>query len=125
MTGAEMVLSKLAFAFALAAVLLPLQSCRGKDVIEFSSDVDAAIDIEHKWAVVSEPYVACRESPSYEAKISRNLRKGMVEMIVGERTVKVGDAFEKWLAFEDGWVPESSVGVYLNRLRAEKAAAEN
>lgn len=84
-----------------------------------------ALDIEYQWAVVKIPYVACRENPSYEAKVVKNLRKDMMGKIVGERTVKVVDGddekYEKWLALDDGWIPENSVSVYMNRMRAEKA----
>ncbi len=100
-------------------------SCREKDAIVFNEADLEALDIEYQWAVVKIPYVACRENPSYEAKVVKNLRKDMMGKIVGERTVKVVDGddekYEKWLALDDGWIPENSVSVYMNRMRAEKA----
>lgn len=108
-------------------LLISLLSCSRNERISLNPSDEAALDVEHKWAVVSMPYVVCRESPSYDAPVSRNLRRGALEKIVGEKTVRVpsasGDAFEKWYAFEFGWVPENSVEVYLNRLRAEKSIA--
>ncbi|MBR4374626.1 MAG: hypothetical protein IKP49_09725 [Treponema sp.] len=100
-------------------------SCRGNEKIEFNKADLEALDIEFQWAVVNVPYVACRENPSYDSKVVKNLRKNMLEKIVGEKTVKIVDGesekYEKWLAFEYGWVPESAVNVYLNKMRAENA----
>jgi len=104
-------------------------SCKDKDEIVFNKFDVEAIDLEYKWAVVKDPYVACRENPSYESKVSKNLRKGMMEKIIGEKTVKIIDKseneetvkYEKWIAFEEGWVPESTVDIYLNKLRARNS----
>lgn len=121
--GVKMKYLKIVFIFS---IVFSFFSCRDKETIEFKQSDVEALDIEYKWAVVNEPYVACRENPSYEADVVKNLRKGVMEKIVGEKTVKVvikdEVSYEKWIAFNYGWVPEKSVDIYLNRLRAEKAS---
>lgn len=111
--------------FLLISLSLLIISCRDKDDIVLNQTDIEAIDVSFKWGIVNTPYVACRESPSYEAKISKNLRKGAMEKIIGEKTVKVVDKdnvkYEKWLAFESGWVPENAVDIYMNKMRASKA----
>ncbi len=102
--------------------LLFFTSCLEKnDSISFREEDLKAIEIEDRWAVVSEPYVSCREKPAYDARIVRNLRRGTLEKVEGEKTVTTDGKAEKWIAFSDGWVPSASVRVYSNRLRAEKS----
>lgn len=115
--------------FLLISSSLVVLSCKEKDNIVFNKSDEEALDIEHKWAIVKDPYVACRETPAYDSKITKNLRKNALEVIIGEKTVKIVDGdnekYEKWIAFKDGWVPETSVDVFLNKLRAEKSLKEN
>lgn len=118
--------ASLAAAAALSLALLPsLASCLDEEgAVEFRESDMASLDVEFRWAVVAEPYVACRAEPDYSASVVRNLRKGALERVDGSRTVRTDGKAETWYAVEGGWVPESGVAVYSNRLRAERAASE-
>ncbi len=113
------------FAFFVLTAFSFVSCLEREEPIEFRAEDMQALDVEYKWAVVSEPYVACRESPSHDAKIVRNLRKGSLEKVVGNKTVKTENDVETWIALEDGWIPANSVTIHANRLRAESATAKN
>ena len=74
-----------------------------------------------EWALISDPYVACRKDASYESATIASFRKGEIHEIKGNRTVLVDEMKEKWYALGDGWVPSSTVKVYSNKLKAEQA----
>ncbi len=101
-------------------------SCsRRNDVIELQKFEIDEIDPRTKWAIVVEPYVASRAEASYEAEVKKSLRKGEIYRIDGFCTVKSGDSKENsseiWYFVDGGWVPETSLGVYSNRLRAQES----
>ena len=77
-----------------------------------------------EWALVSDPYVACRKEASYESETIASFRKGEIHEIKGNCTVLVDGTKELWYALEDGWIPSSAVNVYSNKLKAEKAKKE-
>ena len=74
-----------------------------------------------EWALISDPYVACRKEASYESATIASFRKGEIYEIKGNCTVFVDDSKEKWYALGDGWVPSQTVKVYSNKLKAEQA----
>lgn len=78
------------------------------------------------WALISDPYVACHKEAGYEFATIASFRKGELYEIKGNRTIIVdkGEKDEKkelWYAIEEGWVPSSTVKIYSNKLKAEKA----
>ena len=77
-----------------------------------------------EWALISDPYVACRKEASYESETIASFRKGELYEIIGNRTVLVDDTKELWYALKDGWVPSSAIRVYSNKLKAENAKTE-
>ena len=74
-----------------------------------------------EWALISDPYVACRKAADYESATVASFRKGEIHEIKGNCTVLVDEMKEKWYALGDGWVPASAVRVYSNKLKAEQA----
>lgn len=74
-----------------------------------------------EWALVSDPYVACRKEAGYESETVASFRKGEIYEVKGNRMIRIDDTTEKWYALGDGWVPSGAVQVYSNRLRAESA----
>jgi len=67
-----------------------------------------------KWALVKEPYVTIRSSPSEESDSSGYSRKGDVLKIEG-----VGiENGERWYLVKDGYIPATSVQVFSNKYRA-------
>lgn len=79
-----------------------------------------------QWALISDPYVACRKEASYESATIASFRKGEIYEITGNCTIVLDkgsedEIKEKWYALGDGWVPSSAVKVYSNKLKAEQA----
>ena len=74
-----------------------------------------------EWALISDPYVACRKEAGYESQTVSSFRKGEIHEIKGNCTIIVDDTKELWYALGEGWVPSSAVKVYSNKLKAEKA----
>jgi hypothetical protein len=67
-----------------------------------------------QWAVISEPYATFRSGTDFSVPVSGYGRRGDVLKIIGHIGV--------WYGFEKGWLPESSVIVYANELRAKRAS---
>lgn len=77
-----------------------------------------------QWALVSDPYVACRKEASYEAETVASFRKGEIYEIKGNASVKTDDITETWYALGIGWVPSSALKIFSNKLKAETAKSE-
>ena len=92
--------------------------------VSFDRSDPLALDVEIQWAVVTEPYVACYESADYASRVLTHFRKGEILQIIGESTVINGGDREKWYAFKEGWLSESSVAVYANKMRAQTAVKQ-
>ena len=100
-------------------------SCVRKDqIFEFDTSDPYAFDIETKWSVVTDPYAVSRTDAGYEFSTTGNFRKGDVQRIVGEKSIKVGTKKEVWYCLENGWITSNAVKVYSNKLKALKAVSE-
>ena len=71
------------------------------------------------WAVVTEPYIGFRKEMSWESSITKHCRKSEVFLVKGK---SFSDNGEVWYVFDDGWLHQSCVQVYSNKLKAELAA---
>jgi len=97
-------------------------SCSGKkNQIVFDNSDPLSTDVEVQWAIITDPYAACRAEPSYESETINHFRKGVLVQIKGQQTVKTDGLYEKWYNFDEGWVTGSALKVYSNKLKAEKA----
>ncbi len=117
---------KTALFFITAALCFSLFcSCSGNGKqITFDESDPLALDIEVQWAIITDPYAACREEPSYSSETVSHFRKGELARITGEQTVKTDGKYEKWYNFDRGWVSGSAVKVYSNKLKAQKALGD-
>lgn len=73
------------------------------------------------WALISDPYVACRKEADYESVTVSSFRKGEIYEIKGNCTIIVDEKKELWYAVGEGWIPSTAVRVFSNRLKAENA----
>lgn len=113
------------FAVTIAVLSLSVFSCVKRDVpVQFDTSDPLALNPEIQWAVVTEPYVACYLDADYATAVLTHFRKGEILQVIGERTVKSGGETEKWYAFKDGWLPESTIAVYANKMRAQTAVKQ-
>ncbi len=107
---------------ALFCVLFSLLSCSSKGkTIKFDDSDPLAIDVEIQWAVIAAPYAACRKQPDYNSETINHFRKGALVQIKGQQTVNTDGLYEKWYNFDEGWVTETSLKVYSNKLKALNA----
>ena len=80
-----------------------------------------------RWALIIEPYAAYRIKPSFSASVSAHGRQGDIEKVSGTfiDTDSVSDEHGiLWYCFSSGWLPEKTVRVYSNKLKAEFAAGK-
>lgn len=102
-------------------------SCNGKnEQIVFQENDVISLNPSISWAVVTEPYAAFRKDASWDSIALDHCRFGDVLMIEGCSILnhKSGSSSrEIWYRFDKGWLSESSVSVYQNKLKAKKAAA--
>lgn len=103
--------------FALVILLL-FVGCKNKQ-INFDSSEPLALVPSVNWAVVTEPYVGFRNEMSWESSIAKHCRKGDVFLVKGK---SFSDNGEVWYIFDDGWLHQSCVQVYSNKLKAELAS---
>ena len=87
---------------------------------DFSTELSPRIE----WALVSDPYVACRAEAGYEFETVASFRKGEIYEVKGKKTVLVDEKKEIWYALGEGWVPSNALKVFSNKLKAEKAKKE-
>ena len=109
----------------LALLLLLAASCSRRDgALQFDSSDPLATQPGVEWAVVSVPYTACYAACDYASAVSTHYRRGAVLQVEGEQTLFLegSERREKWYAFAEGWLPESAVEIYSNKLRAESAS---
>lgn len=77
------------------------------------------------WAVVVEPYAAFRKEATWDSPVHDHCRFGDVLMIEGNAimpSVIDENAKEIWYRFDKGWLSETSVSVYQNKLKALNAS---
>ena len=74
-----------------------------------------------EWALISDPYVACRKEANYESITIASFRRGEIYEVKGNCTILVDETKERWYALGDGWVPGSAIKVFSNKLKAELA----
>ncbi len=101
------------------ALLLVFQGCKKKteEIIEIPEILKSPA--QEDWAVIQEPYASFFDEPVSTSGIAAHARRGDVLKIEGR---KIDDNRQLWLKFDHGWVQESVVVIYSNKLKAQKAA---
>ena len=115
--------------FFFFAVFFPFlfSSCLGRDEkISFDPMSVDELSPRVEWALITDPYVACRERAGYDNSAVASFRKGEIHEVLGNCTVKVEidnkkERAEKWYALENGWIPGSAVRIFSNRMKAQNA----
>lgn len=77
----------------------------------------------HEWCVITVPYAAFKNEPSEQAEVIEHGRRSDIYEVTGKKYVTENKQTMVWYQFEKGWLPESSVLIYQNRLKAQTAAA--
>lgn len=109
--------------FFLLLCTLVLCGCSKKvGIIDLSNA--PLLPVDSKWAVVIDPYAIYRSEPTLSAPVSGYGRRGAVQEVVGQRITMEEKKQVIWYQFSSGWLPETSLQVYSNELKAQSAAKE-
>jgi hypothetical protein len=122
-----MKLSRLVLAAAsfMIAGLLFSSCVRRNAPVSFDNSDPLALDPDIQWAVVHDPYAAFRKETSYDSEVTGHSRQGDILQVAGFHTVQEDkkEKAEQWYAFDQGWLPASTVDIYSNKLKAQTAAS--
>ena len=110
--------------FCFIFCLLNLTSCIKNKTIKLDSNDEAAFVVGVEWAVVSSPYAAFRVDHGFEYVVSSHARQGDVMQIEGcyyqnAKNEEGENVVYTWYKFEKGWLDNTVVEVYDNRLKAQ------
>ncbi len=105
------------------ALCLCVQSCFLKPQ-DRNINLEAVPDITYgaEWAVITEPYASFRSEPSFEAETVTHGRRGDIMKVQGRQLFSRAKKQTVWYQFEGGWLPDVSVNIYSNRLKARTAS---
>lgn len=107
---------------ALLLFLCPAGCTRRSGIIDLSTA--PLLPVDSRWAVVVDPYAIYRSEPDLTAAVAGYGRSGDLQEIVGQRIVTENKEQVVWYRLSPGWLPETSVQVHSNELRAKSAARE-
>ncbi len=111
--------------FCIFVTLLLFISCSKKDKpLIFDSSEPLAIEPGVEWLLVISPYVPCHKEGGYESLVVEHLRRGEIRMVEGNCVVKTDEEYENWYKIKEGWIPQNSVAVFSNKLKAQKALSQ-
>ena len=96
-------------------------SCKKDNTIYFDESEPHSLTPDISWALVSEPYVAFRESADWSSEVKGHCRKNDILEVKGTSISSSGI----WYYFDGGWLPSSSVLIYSNRFKALTAKGRN
>lgn len=106
----------------LICVSLLCVSCkknRRVEQIKLDSSEPLALAVDVEWAVVTDPYVTFREDKEWTSKDTGHVKKGEILKVLG---YSYSSKNERWVKFEQGFLPLKCVTVYSNRFQAEKVS---
>ncbi|MBP5402448.1 MAG: hypothetical protein J6Y36_04740 [Treponema sp.] len=111
----------------LLSVFFIFSCSKNKGMISLNEDDSLAMNPTIQWAVVIEPFAAFRKEASWSSAVSDHCRFGDVLMIEGNAILDSSNesaSKEIWYRFDKGWLSSSSVTVYQNKYKAQKASSD-
>lgn len=93
-------------------------SCNKNNTIRFDDSEPLAFAYDVSWAVVVDSYASFKKECAWDAETVGYCRRGTVLKVTGKFLSPDGN----WYGFDGGWLPETAVDVYANKLKAENAA---
>lgn len=82
------------------------------------------IVVSEEWAVIQSPYTAFKAEPFLQSKVVEHSRRGDVFPVIGKKLVNNAENQVIWYQFEKGWVLETDLAIYSNKLQADFAASK-
>lgn len=77
-----------------------------------------------EWVVIVTPYAAFKNEPNKNASSSSHGRRGDVLFVLGKSLQKEENHTVVWYKLEQGWISESDLLIYSNKLQAEYASSQ-
>lgn len=109
-------------------LIFSLFSCKKNGTIVLDDSESLGLSPGIEWAMIQEPYAAFRKEPNFESPVSAHARRGEIMQVLGNRYVDTGSGKNAhivvWYLFEQGWLDESLVKVYDNKLKAMSVAKQ-
>lgn len=114
------------FIFVIFSSVIFLFSC-SKNKMGVPADLSHIenLVVSGEWAVVTIPYAAFRAEPVIQSKIVAHSRRGDIYPVIGKFLQKFEDNSQQvWYKFEEGWLLESELSIFSNKLQAEYASSQ-
>jgi len=99
-----------------------MTSCSAKKNSKIDLVETPNISLGNEWALIIEPYAMFKEEPIFEAKSNLHCRRGDVVEVIGKKILFDGKKQSVWYKFESGWLPDNSVQIFSNKLKAQTAS---
>lgn len=100
-----------------------LSACsKRSNIIDLSSA--PLLPVDSQWGVITDPYAIYRSEPNLSANPAGYGRRGDLHEIKGQRIISENKKQVIWYQFSAGWLPDTSIQVYSNELRAQAAVKE-
>ena len=111
--------------FFISLVLIFFTSCsKNKMGIPANLSTVENVMASGEWAVITIPYASFREEPLETAEIINHGRRGDICAVIGKKIQKNETSTKIWYNFENGWISESDLSIYSNKLQAEYASSQ-
>jgi hypothetical protein len=94
------------------------------EAVHFDNTAPLSLAPDVEWAVVTDPYIGFHETPAWESAVPGYCRRGDVLQVEGRKLVETDEGQLWWYAFDQGWLPQTSVAIYSNRFKALTGSAE-
>lgn len=105
----------------ISATIISVCSCT-KAGREADLSMSANLANTSEWCVISVPYAAFKEEPASQSEVINHGRRSDIFEVTGKKYVTVNKQTVLWYQFDKGWLPETSVMIYENKLKAQTAA---
>ncbi|GMO68325.1 MAG: hypothetical protein Ta2A_16540 [Treponemataceae bacterium] len=108
---------------ALIAAAFLLGSCAKKHNLatDFSNNPDMEYGLQ--WALITDVFVTFYAEPDIFSMHLGNDRRGDIKLVRGVTSVNKDGEITLWYNFDEGWLPESVLSIYQNKLQAQTVAA--
>lgn len=81
------------------------------------------VSLDSEWVVINDPYTPIYSSPSETSAVSAHGRQGEIYLVEGKALKTKDKKTFVWYKISSGWLVESKIKVYSNKLQAEQAAS--
>lgn len=89
---------------------------------EADLSISENLAVSHEWCVITIPYAAFKEVPSEKAEVINHGRRSDIYEVIGKKYITEKNQTILWYQSDKGWLPETSVIVYENQLKAQTAS---